>query len=494
MMIENDTTIIILGATGDLARRKLVPALFTLHCKKELPERLRVLGLALEPYSDDKFRELIWEGAQEFSDLAVRTEQWRSFAQRLFYVGGDLTIPEDFSRLRERLEELERDRPSAHRLFYLSIMPQLFEPAINNIGALGLAREDAGWRRVVIEKPFGSDLASARALNRTVRQVFDERQVFRIDHYLGKETVQNLLVLRFANAMFEPLWNYNYVDNVQITVAEEVGVEYRAAYYDQIGVVRDMVQNHLLQLLTMIAMEPPTAADAESLRDKKVEVLKAIRHWNPEEATRHSVPGQYRGYLDEEGVAAGSTTATYVALRLYIDNWRWPGVPFYLRTGKAMAGKLSEITIQFKYPPHTIFSLGPCENLSSNVLALCLQPDEGLHLAFDAKVPGKGMCMQPVEMDFHYEDAFKGQGIPQAYEHLLVDALEGNAQLFIRSDWIEEAWRIVDPLLQPVEEPAGPSLHIYEPGSWGPDAATGLLAEDGRSWLIACGRHLDAHA
>jgi glucose-6-phosphate 1-dehydrogenase len=493
-MADENITIVIVGATGDLAQRKLVPALFNLRCKGRLAEGTRILGFALPPYSDDQFREFMWEGTREFGDLAVRRDEWDMFAQSLFYVSGALGTPQDVAHLKQRLEELEGERRPANRLFYLSIAPRLFETAIKDLGATGLAREENGWRRVVIEKPFGRDLDSAKALNELVHQVFEERQVLRIDHYLGKETVQNLMVFRFANAIFEPLWNRNYIDNVQITVAETVAVGDRADYYDKAGVVRDMVQNHLLQLLTLVAMEPPSAEDAESLRHKKVEVLRAIRHWAPEEAAQHAVRGQYRGYLSERGVAPESTTPTYMALRLYVDNWRWRGVPFYLRTGKALAEKVSEIVIQFQYPPHLMFSLSACENFTPNILSLCLQPDEGIHLRFEAKEPGQVRCLQPVDMEFHYKSAFQGQEIPEAYEHLLWDALEGDTIDFIRGDHIEEAWRIVEPLLWDGESPSAPPLHIYEPGSWGPQAADAFLAQDGRGWVRGCGSHRGEHA
>ena len=488
-MAGEATTLVIMGATGDLTRRKLIPALFNLGCKGRLPENINIVGFARSDYSADVFCQLMWESARDFAELAERRDDWDEFASRISYVRGDVSSPEHMAVLAQRLEEIEGECRPANRLFFLSIAPQLYDAAVTNIGAAGLAREDTGWRRVVIEKPFGRDLTSAQELNEVVRDVFQERQVFRIDHYLGKETVQNLLVLRFANAVFEPLWNRNYIDNVQVTVAETVAVGDRAGYYDRSGVIRDMVQNHLLQLLTMVAMDPPSAMNAESLRDKKVEVLRAVRRWTPEESWNYAVRGQYSGYLSESGVPPESTTATYAALRLYVDNWRWNGVPFYLRTGKAMAEKVSEIVIQFKLPPHVMFSLGPSQDLSPNVLAVCLQPDEGAHLTLEAKVPDQGMTTQAVDMQFHYESAFRGHAIPEAYERLLQDALEGDATLFIRSDHIEEAWRIVDPLLERWENGNASPLHLYGPGSWGPEAADAMLAEDGRRWIQACGPH-----
>ncbi len=487
------TSIVIFGATGDLVRRKLIPALFTLYAKDQLPEDLQIIGLARSPFNDERFREFMWNEVREFGELAVQPEQWRAFAQRLYYCSGYADRPPDVEGLKRRLEELEAGRP-ANRLFYLSIAPSLYEPAVRHLARSGLASEDRGWRRVVIEKPFGQDLASAQALRRVVNEVFEERQVFHIDHYLGKETVQNILVLRFANAIFEPLWNRNYIDNVQITVAERIDIEGRGYYYDQAGVVRDMVQNHLLQLLALIAMEPPSIVDAESLRDKKVEVLRSIRHWSPEDATRNAVAGQYRGYDGEEGVRTGSITPTFAALRLLVDNWRWRGVPFYLRTGKAMTDKVSEIIIQFQYPPHMMFSVSQYQSINPNILSLCIQPDEGTHLSFELKVPGQGMRMQSASMEFKYESAFREEAIPEAYEHLLQDALNGDATDFIRTDQIEEAWRIVDPLLQAWECPGAPPPFQYEPGTWGPPAADELLGQDGRVWLQICGEHGLGHS
>ena len=491
MNSDSPTTVLIVGASGDLARRKLLPALFSLACKGRLPDGLRIVGFSRSQYSDDHYRDLTWKGVQEFSDLATRRRDWEEFAQRLFYVEGDLNSAEDFDRAKSRLVGLEGDDRPANRLFFLSTAPQYYEAAIENLRSSGLSAEEGGWRRVVIEKPFGWDLLSAKALNQAVSEVFREEQVYRIDHYLGKESVQNLLVFRFANAIFEPLWNRNYIDNVQITVSEDLTMGGRGGYYDQSGVVRDMVQNHLLQLLTLVAMEPPSVADAESLRNKKVEVLKAIRHWRPEDFVKNAVLGQYEGYLNEAGVAPQSTTATYAALRLFVDNWRWRGVCFYLRTGKAMADKTSEIVIQFQRPPHMMFSQDPSQEITSNALSICLQPYEAVHLKFEVKVPDQGMAMRSMNMDFHYESAFKGQSIPEAYERLLEDALEGDASLFIRNDQIEEAWKIVDPLMEAWEDPQSSTLHTYAQGSTGPGAADELLSQDGRSWQRGCGAQVE---
>ncbi|MCH7735475.1 MAG: glucose-6-phosphate dehydrogenase [Chloroflexi bacterium] len=485
-------SLVILGANGDLARRKLIPALFSLHCKGRLPEHINIIGFSRTPFTDDEFRDSMWDSAVELAEVDRPREMYEEFAKRLCYVTGDLGDSEGISRLADRLDQLEStDRP-INRLFYLSIAPALYAQAVEALGAAGLASEDSGWRRLVVEKPFGSDLNSALELDLIVRRVFDETQVFRIDHYLGKETVQNLMVLRFANSIFEPIWNQNYVKNIQITVAEEVDVGTRAGYYDRSGVIRDMLQNHLLQLLTIVAMEPPATVDAESLRNRKVDVLRSIRRLSPDDVLTETVAGQYDGYLDQDGVAEGSHTATYAAVRLFVDNWRWKGVPFYLRTGKAMERKVSEVVVEFQTPPHFIFADGVTNpDPPPNVLAICIQPDEGARLRFQVKVPDRGMEMRSATMEFHYESEFSGQAIPEAYERLLQDAIKGDASLFIRGDQIEESWRIVDPINQAWESNDGSGPLRYAPGSMGPAAADALLAQAGDKWLVGCGPHED---
>ena len=485
MSQQESTSIVIFGGTGDLAQRKLIPALFELTYRKRIPDNLRIVCFARSDYTSESYREFMWNKVSEFRDLATHRDEWQEFARRIHYIRGNLGEPEGLGVLKEGLHKLDggADIP-ANWLFYLSIAPWLFEPALRNMAAHGLADETSGWRRVVIEKPFGYDLKSAVELDSLVGHFFDERQVFRIDHYLGKHMVQNLLVFRFANAIFEPIWNRNYIDNVRITVAESITVEDRGSYYDESGVVRDMVQNHLLQLLTLVAMEPPNNADSESLRNKKVEVLQAIRRLDGLEMAQNSVRGQYEGYRREEGVPEDSITPTYAALRMDVDNWRWRGVPFYLRTGKAMARKLSEIVIEFQKPPHTLFPLMSDEEIPSNLLRITLQPNEGIHLGFQTNTPDTDMrSMERMNLEFHYRSAFRDFSIPEDYERLLQDALLGDAGLFIRNDHIEEAWKIVDPLIEAWAESDVTPLHIYERGSWGPVAADELLARDGRNWL-----------
>lgn len=478
-------SIVIFGASGDLTTHKLIPALYQLHVRDKLPASARIAGFSRTPFSHDQFRDRLKEAfrksAKDFDD-----RRWIEFAARLFYVAGDASAPGGLDGLRGWLDKQEPDG-KGRRLYYLSVAPSLYAGIAEELGKAGMASEKAGWRRLVIEKPFGRDLASARKLNRRLHDHFSEPQLFRIDHYLGKETVQNLLVFRFANSLFEPVWNHNFIDNVQITVAETVTVGKRAGYYDHAGVMRDMLQSHLMQVLTLVAMEPTAHFAADPLRNEKVKVLDAIPVPCPKGAARQVVCGQYQGYLQEPGVAPNSRTPTFAAVRLHIDNWRWQGVPFYLSSGKGLKQRYTEVVIQFRCPPHLMFPL-PAEHVPQcNRLALTIQPHEGIRLFFQTKVPGKdGVQLSGADMKFFYKDAYAGVDLPDAYERLLQDAIHGDAALFMRSDEIERAWEIMDPLIAVSENPDAPRPEGYPVGVECPPCMQEFLKREGRSVLGPC--------
>jgi glucose-6-phosphate 1-dehydrogenase len=484
------TTLVIFGASGDLTRRKLLPAVYRLSRGQRLPARFSVMGVAREDIGDDAFRDVFRKSLEEFAGVKGDDPVARSVAARMHYMGGDFKNPDTFQRLKARLDEIE----TGGALFYLAIPPSAYATVIEQLGAVGLSRGTSTehWRRIIVEKPFGTDLATAQELNRIVHQHFDEEQVFRIDHYLGKETVQNLLVFRFANGMFEPIWNRRYIDHVQITAAETVGVERRASYYEGAGALRDMVQNHLLQLLALVAMEPPIAFTAESVRDRKMDALLAAqplvdeRNGTPNVVRAQYAPGWVAGgevpaYRSEPGVDATSMTETFVALRMHLDSWRWAGVPFYLRTGKRMPKRTTEIAIQLRRPPLEIFKRVTPTPVAPNLLIINVQPDEGISVRFEAKLPGTRMQLAPVMMNFRYGAAFGGP-VPEAYETLLLDAMLGDPTLFARHDFVELSWSLITPVHEKWRAEPAADLPLYEAGEWGPPEADALMARDTRRW------------
>ena len=489
--VPQPCTIVIFGATGDLTHRKLIPALYNLAADGELPPAVTVVGFARRKKSDDDFRRDLEEATRKFSRQSVRDEIWKTFAQSIFYHESDFGDESGYKSLAAKLDKIDKERGTrGNRLFYFAVGPDQFEPILKHLKSAGLneAREGS-WARVIVEKPFGSDLASARELNRLVRSSFTEEQTYRIDHFLGKETAQNILVLRFANAIFEPLWNTRYIDHVQITAAETLGVEGRAGYYEGAGALRDMVQNHLLQLLCLVAMEAPTDLSADSVRDEKVKVVRALRRMGEKQVAIDVVRAQYAegaingqpvaGYRAEEKVDPKSMTETFVALRLNMDNWRWWDVPIYMRVGKRLPKSGTEISVHFKKAPLVLFNK---ESTGENVLVIRIQPDEGISLRMQAKMPGTSFLIEPVKMDFHYGTSF-GKASPEAYERLLLDAMSGDATLFARRDEVEEAWAFIDIIENAwVAKKDAPPLFFYPAGSWGPEEADELLARDGRAW------------
>ncbi len=486
-------TVVLFGASGDLAKRKVIPAMFDLASHGSLGPRYAIVGYARTPMNDESFRNSLGDAAKNMSEIGpIDPKKWEEFASNLYYHAGEYGKPEDFAKLAERLKELESKKELAgNRLFYLSTPPEVYKDIIEQLGKAGLARPTCAdsWVRIIIEKPFGRDLASAKELNQIVLNVFEEQQIYRIDHYLGKDTVQNLLVLRFSNGIFEPLWNRNYVDHVQITAAETLGVERRGGFYETTGALRDMIQSHVLQLTSLVAVEPPASFDATAVRNEKLKVLQSIRPFDLGMVAQSVVRGQYAagqidgksvpGYRSEPGVSPASRTETFVAAQVLIDNWRWAGVPFYLRTGKRMAKRTTEIVIQFKRAPHIVFRE---RDVEANRLVLNIQPDEGISVSFGAKKPGPDMAIGNVTMNFSYREGF-GDGARSAYATLLGDCVRGDATLFDRGDSVEAAWALVDPILDVWSAAKTANVPQYPSGSWGPRESDVLLEREGRQWF-----------
>lgn len=494
-LLPEPCTLVIFGGSGDLARRKLIPAVYNLLLDGVLPANYAVLGTGRKPMSDTDFRKVARDGVVKYSRQSLIEEKWKDFDNRLFYQAGAIDDPEAYTAIKARLDKIEGDlKLPGNRIFYLAIPPTSITPACEGLQRAGLivrSAQGASFTRVIIEKPIGSDLDSARSINETVGRVFDESQIFRIDHYLGKETVQNLMVLRFANSIFEPIWNHKYIDHVQITVSEAEGVGTRATYYEESGALRDMVQNHLLQLLCLVGMEPPYSLDPDVVRNARIDVLRCLRPIQGKDVEKYTVRAQYSagmtdgkqvpGYRREAGVRPDSTVETFVALKLFVENWRWAGVPFYLRTGKAMPKRASEVAVQFKDIPQILFNASSARSLPPTVLALRIQPEEGLSLRIVSKVPGTRAQTHPVEMNFKYGDTFGTQS-PEAYERLLLDVMAGDASLFMRRDAVEASWAWVTGILNGWQAQDTRWLPEYPAGSWGPVEAERLIASDGRAW------------
>lgn len=483
---------IIFGATGDLTKRKLFPALYNLAKAKFLPDNFAIVGVGRQEMTSEDFRSQIRGNLLEFIGKDVDKDLLKWFEERTHYTGGDFAEKKTFNELKKLLKELDKqfDIPENY-FFYLATPPSLFGLVTEKVAEIGLSDETDGWRRFIYEKPFGHDLESAKNLNAELQKILKESQIYRIDHYLGKETVQNILVFRFGNSIFEPIWNRNYIDHVQITVAEKLGVEQRGGYYDTAGALRDMIPNHIFQLVTLTAMEPPVSFEADAVRNEQVKILRAVQTFSPEDVLKNTVRGQYgegeiegkkkAAYRTEENVNPNSNTETFAALKLSIDNWRWANVPFYVRTGKRMAGKHSEIVIQFKKAPFMLFRDTPIERLTTNRIVIHIQPDEGITLHFGAKIPGPIVNMGPVDMDFNYVDHF-GEQVSTGYERLLFDCMTGDATLFQRADMVEASWQIVSPVIDVWQAIPARNFPNYESGSWGPNEADQLLAQDSRKW------------
>jgi glucose-6-phosphate 1-dehydrogenase len=495
LLLPQPCSLVIFGASGDLTRRKLLPAVYNLAVDGVLPTPYAVVGVARTDMDDEGFRAVARRGIEDYSRQSLDEACWSDYARALFYVSGSFDSPEAFSALKHRLEDIEREHGiPGNRVFYLAVPPSVIEHYVTQLRAAGLVappERTEPFSRVIVEKPVGHDLDSARDINVTLARVFAERQIFRIDHYLGKETVQNIMVMRFANAIFEPLWNQKYIDHVQITVAEAEGVGTRGGYYDEAGALRDMVQNHILQLLCLTAMEPPWSMTADVVRDHRLAVLHCLRPLRDAAVERYVVRAQYGpgfhqgaqvpGYSQEERVRLDSTTETYVAIKLFVDNWRWAGVPFYVRTGKCLPQRVSEIAVQFKNVPPILFNSKMSDPLEPNVLAVRLQPDEGLSLRIACKRPGAKVSVSPVKLDFHYGETF-GEQSPEAYERLLLDVMAGDATLFMRRDAVEASWAWVTDILTAWEQAGTHRLPEYTAGTWGPTEAEELIGADNRRW------------